>query len=162
VLAAGDRVRVRLSKATHSDVVYDMDVLQDDGNHIVVRGPWAEQEARDLGFAVFAPGDVFTEHYWRDRWYAIKEVRSADGAIKGWYTDIARPVRVTGGTLVSEDLELDLWVSGDRRTIVRLDEDEFEARGLERTDPAAARRARAALDDLAALAADGWDSVLRD
>lgn len=162
MLASGDRVRVRLSKATHSDVVYDMDVLQDDGNHIVVRGPWAEQEARDLGFAVFAPGDVFTEHYWRDRWYAIKEVRSADGAIKGWYTDIARPVRVTGRTLVSEDLELDLWVSGDRRTIVRLDEDEFEARGLERTDPEAAGRARAALDDLAALAADGWDSVLRD
>ncbi|HEX2844536.1 MAG TPA: DUF402 domain-containing protein, partial [Candidatus Limnocylindria bacterium] len=76
--------------------------------------------------------------------------------------DIARPVRVIGPTLVSEDLELDLWVSGDRRTIVRLDEDEFEARGLERTDPEAAGRARAALDDLAARAADGWDSVLRD
>jgi predicted RNA-binding protein associated with RNAse of E/G family len=162
VLASGDRVRVRLSKATHSDVVYDMDVLQDDGNHIVVRGPWAEPEARDLGFIVFEPGDVFTEHYWRDRWYAVKEVRAAGGPVKGWYTDIARPVRVIGPTLVSEDLELDLWVSGDRRTIIRLDEDEFEARGLERTDPVAARRARAALDDLAALAADGWDSVLRD
>ena len=161
MLTAGDRVQVRLAKVTHPDVVYHMDVLEDDGNHIVVRGPWVEPEPRDLGFAVFEPGDVFTEHYWRDRWYAVKEVRSADGAIKGWYTDIARPVRVTGRMLVSEDLELDLWVSGDRSTIIRLDEDEFEARGLERTDPEAGRRARAALDELAALAADGWISILR-
>lgn len=162
MLPAGDRVQVRLVKALHPDVVYDAVVLADDGTHIVVQGPWAEPEARDLGFVVFEPGDVFTEHYWRDRWYAVKEVRSAGGAIKGWYTDIARPVEVTARMLVSEDLELDLWVSGDRRTIIRLDEDEFEARGLERTDPEAARLARAALDDLAALAADAWDSVLTD
>jgi predicted RNA-binding protein associated with RNAse of E/G family len=162
VLAAGDRVQVRLAKALQPDVVYDAVVLADDGNHIVVRGPWAEPETRDLGFVVFEPGDVFTEHYWRDRWYAVKEVRAADGAVKGWYTDIARPVCVTGRSLVSEDLELDLWVSGDRSTIIRLDDDEFEARGLERTDPEAARRARAALDDLAALAANGWESILTD
>jgi len=162
VLAAGDAVQVQLAKALQPDVVYDAVVLADDGNHIVVRGPWAEPEARDLGFVVFEPGDVFTEHYWRDRWYSVKEVRAADGAVKGWYTDIARPVRVTGRSLVSEDLELDLWVSGDRSTIIRLDDDEFEARGLERTDPEAARRARAALDDLAALAANGWESILTD
>ena len=162
MLAPGVRVQVRLAKALHPDVVYDAVVLTDDGNHIVVQAPWAEPEARDLGFVVFEPGDVFTEHYWRDRWYAVKEVHAATGPVKGWYTDMARPVRVIGRTLVSEDLELDLWVSGDRRTIIRLDEDEFEARGLERTDPEAARHARAALDDLAARAADGWDSILRD
>ena len=57
----------------------------------------------------FEPGDVFTEHYWRDRWYSIKEVRDQGGLLKGWYCDVARPVRVEDGLLISEDLDLDLW-----------------------------------------------------
>jgi predicted RNA-binding protein associated with RNAse of E/G family len=161
VLVADDRVSVRLVKPNHTDVVYDVEVLSDDGNHIVVRGPWAKPEAFDAGFAIFEPGDVFTEHYWRDRWYSVKEVRAADGRLKGWYTDIARPVRLKGGAIVSEDLDLDLWVSADRQTILRLDEDEFEASGLEARDPAAATQARQALDALVDLARDRWDAVLR-
>ena len=27
---------------------------------------------------------MFTEHYWRDRWYSIKEVRSQRGSLKGF------------------------------------------------------------------------------
>jgi hypothetical protein len=162
VLVAGDHVMVRLVKATHPDVTYDVVVEQDDGNHIVVRGPWAEPAPRDVGFATFEPGDDFTEHYWRDRWYAVKEVRAASGDLKGWYTDIARPARVVDGVIVSDDLELDLWVSADRMTILRLDEDEFEASGLRATDPEAAMHAIAAFDRLAALAAGEWDTVLTD
>ena len=149
-------------KRVHPDLVYPMVVLADDGNHLVVEGPFAGIEALDLGFATFEPGDVFTEHYWRDRWYAVKEVRSADGTLKGWYTDITRPVGVEDGAIVSTDLDLDLWVSADLRTILRLDEDEFEASGLEASDPHAAREARKALDHLAALAADDWGTVFAD
>jgi predicted RNA-binding protein associated with RNAse of E/G family len=134
-------------------------VLRDDGSHIVVRGPWADPDPRDLGFAVFAPGDVFTEHYWRDRWYSVKEVRGASGALKGWYCDVARPVRLEPDEIVSEDLYLDLWVSVDRARIVRLDEDEFEASGLSVTDPQVAANARAALDELERLAADGFRAL---
>ena len=160
MLAAGDRILVRLIKPRHGDVVYPVRVVADNGNHLVVEGPWAEPEARDVGFAVFEPGDVFTEHYWRDRWYSIKEVRAALGTLKGWHCDVVRPMRVEGGVIVSEDLELDLWVSADRRTVLRLDEDEFEASGLAMHDPNAAREARRALDLLADLAADGWEAVL--
>ena len=46
---------------------------------------------RDFGFVRFEPGDVFTEYYWRDRWYAVKEVRDAAGVLKGWYCDVTRP-----------------------------------------------------------------------
>jgi hypothetical protein len=161
ILAAADRVVVRLVKLGGTDdYEYPMVVLADDGTHIVVRGPWAEPEARRVGPVTFEPGDVFTEHYWRDRWYAVKEVCAAGGALKGWYCDVTRPTRVESGVIVSEDLVLDLWVDADGRSSVRLDEDEFEASGLEMRDPAVARRAREALDTLARLAGDGWDTIL--
>lgn len=160
-LAPGSRVEVRLVKLRHSSVEYPAVVSFDDGTHVVIQGTWLEEEARDLGFVLFEPGDVFTEHYWRDRWYSIKEVRSESGALKGWYCDIARPVRVEDGQLVSEDLDLDLWVSADGQTILRLDEEDFAANGLAESDPAAAEQARRALDELERLARDGFNVTFR-
>jgi hypothetical protein len=164
VLAVVASTTVRLVGRVHADIEYPVVVIHDDGNHLVVRGPWAEAEPRDLGFAVFGPGDEFTEHYWRDRWYSVKEVRAADGALKGWYCDVVRPVRLDDDdAIVSEDLILDLWVSADRATILRLDEDELEASGLPEADPEAADRARATLDELEQLAssADGLAALTR-
>lgn len=158
-LDTGSHVRVRLVKNIHPDVEYDAVVVSDDGTHVVVRGPWAEDEARDLGFVRFEPGDIFTEHYWRDRWYSIKEVRTAGGLVKGWYCDVARPVRVENRLIDSEDLELDLWVSADGRTVLRLDEDEFEASGISETDAVAATQARNALDELERLARGGFADI---
>jgi predicted RNA-binding protein associated with RNAse of E/G family len=144
---------------SHRDVEYDAVVVSDDNNHVVVRGTWAEPGARDLDFVVFEPGDVFTEHYWRDRWYSVKEVRTGRGDLKGWYCDVARPVRIEDGQLISEDLHLDLWVSAHGRTVLRLDEDEFTAGGLAEADPAAATRAQDALVELERLASDGFRGI---
>ena len=152
---------VRLIKLDAGDYEYPMVVVADDGIHLIVRGPWAEPDARDVGPVTFEPGDTFTEHYWRDRWYAIKEVRRPDGALKGWYCDVTRPARVQDGIVLSEDLVLDLWVGGDGIGVERLDEEEFAASGLARSDPVAAERALAALTELEALAADGWHGLLR-
>ena len=159
-LAPRSDVRVRLTKGSGGALEYDATVVSDDGNHLVVRGPWAEPDARDLGFARFEPGDVFTEHYWRDRWYSVKEVRDRGGALKGWYCDVARPVRVVGTDVVSEDLYLDLWVSADGNTVLRLDEDEFVESRLAETDREAARHAEAALRDLERLAKDRFVLIL--
>ncbi|GAA3859591.1 hypothetical protein GCM10023084_11470 [Streptomyces lacrimifluminis] len=98
---------------------------------------------------------MFTEYYWRDRWYSVKEVRDATGTLKGWYCDIARPARLAGTELVVEDLDLDLWRSADGTDVRRLDEDEFEESGLARSDPRAASAAVAALDELESLAREG-------
>ncbi|WP_069466378.1 DUF402 domain-containing protein [Actinacidiphila rubida] len=155
-LPPGSATCVRLVKAGREKVRYDAQVLHDDGVRVVVEAPWSLPGTRDFGFVRFEPGDVFTEHYWRDRWYAVKEVRDARGVLKGWYCDITRPVRVTGdGALVSEDLDLDLWLSADGTDVRRLDEDEFAASGLAGRDPAAAARASGALDELEALARGG-------
>ncbi|MFI9204596.1 DUF402 domain-containing protein [Streptomyces sp. NPDC053048] len=155
VLTAGGTVTVGLVKAGRTKVRYPAVVTHDDGTRVVVRAPWAGAGPRDFGFVRFEDGDVFTEHYWRDRWYAVKEVRDASGTLKGWYCDVTRPARVEAGALVVEDLDLDLWVSADGATVLRLDEDEFADSGLDARDPAAARAAREALDELEALARSG-------
>ncbi|MFD9440214.1 DUF402 domain-containing protein [Streptomyces sp. NPDC060006] len=152
---------VVLVKAGRTKIRYPAVLLHDDGTHVVVRAAWAGEGVRDFGFVRFEPGDVFTEHYWRDRWYAVKEVRNAEGAVKGWYCDIARPATVSEGEVVCEDLDLDLWRSADGRTVLRLDEDEFAASGLETTDPRAASAARSALDELELVAREGgFESLL--
>jgi predicted RNA-binding protein associated with RNAse of E/G family len=159
-LDAGREVSVSLVKAGREKLRYQAEVLADDGTHIVVRAPYAGDEPHDLGYTVFDLGDMFTEHYWRDRWYSIKEVRTAAGDLKGWYCDVARPVRVRPDAIVSDDLDLDLWLSGDGREILRLDEDEFLASGLPDTEPETAAAAERALDELAVLATRRFDDLL--
>ncbi|MEU6385433.1 DUF402 domain-containing protein [Streptomyces bauhiniae] len=149
---AAARLEVVLVKAGRTKIRYPATLLADDGIRVSVRAPWAGEGVRDFGFVCFEPGDVFTEHYWRDRWYAVKEVRAGDGTLKGWYCDITRPAVRSGAELVVEDLDLDLWVSGDGTDVLRLDEDEFAASGLAERDPGAAALARSALDELEALA----------
>ncbi|WP_326761242.1 DUF402 domain-containing protein [Streptomyces phaeochromogenes] len=144
-----------LVKAGRTKIRYPAELLHDDGTHVTVRAAWAGAGVRDFGFVRFEPGDVFTEHYWRDRWYAVKEVRGPEGVLKGWYCDITRPASVSEGELVVEDLDLDLWRSADGRAVLRLDEDEFAESDLETTDPQAAVAARSALDELELRARDG-------
>ncbi|QIJ61833.1 DUF402 domain-containing protein [Streptomyces sp. JB150] len=157
-----ERVEVVLVKAGRTKIRYAAELLADDGARIAVRAAWAGDGVRDFGFVRFEPGDVFTEYYWRDRWYSVKEVRGAGGALKGWYCDITRPAVRRGAELVVEDLDLDLWRSADGSDVRRLDEDEFTESGLAQRDPGAARAAVAALDELEALAraAGGLESLL--
>ncbi|MEV4435691.1 DUF402 domain-containing protein [Streptomyces sp. NPDC049585] len=160
-LAPGTTATIVLTKAGKEKVRYPAEVLHDDGTRLAVRAPWAGPPVRDFGFVRFEQGDVFTEHYWRDRWFSVKEVRQADGSLKGWYCDITRPAGVTAGQVVVEDLDLDLWVSADGATVLRLDEDEFAASGLAERDPQAAAAAARTLDELEALVrAGGLDDLL--
>ncbi|MFH8795091.1 DUF402 domain-containing protein [Streptomyces sp. NPDC017941] len=145
-------VEVHLRKAGRTKIRYPARLLADDGTRVTVRAPWAGAGVRDFGFVRFEPGDVFVEHFWRDRWYAVKEVHAADGTLKGWYCDVTRPAVRTDAVVTVEDLDLDLWCSADGSTVLRLDEDEFAASSLPATDPAAARSARAALDTLERIA----------
>ncbi|MFF4253345.1 DUF402 domain-containing protein [Streptomyces sp. NPDC001663] len=156
-------LNVVLVKAGRTKISYEAELLDDDGTRIAVRAPWAGDGVRDFGFVRFEEGDVFTEYYWRNRWYAVKEVRDAEGGLKGWYCDITRPATLSGSgsELIVEDLDLDLWRSADGTDVRRLDEDEFEDSGLPEADPQAAAAAVAALDELETLAREGgFDALL--
>ncbi|MGW6737361.1 DUF402 domain-containing protein [Streptomyces sp. NPDC055013] len=158
----GRPLDVVLVKGGRTKIRYAAELVADDGTRIAVRAPWSGDGVRDFGFVRFEPGDVFTEYYWRDRWYAVKEVRDASGALKGWYCDVTRPATLSGTELVVEDLDLDLWRSADGTDVRRLDEDEFAESGLAETDPEAAAAAVAALDELEAFATveGGLESLL--
>ncbi|MFE0417020.1 DUF402 domain-containing protein [Streptomyces tendae] len=154
-------VSVTLVKAGRTKIRYAATLLHDDGTRLAVRAPWAGDGVRDFGFVRFEAGDVFTEYYWRDRWYSVKEVRTAAAVLKGWYCDVTRPAVLTGTRLVVEDLDLDLWRSADGTDVRRLDEDEFAESGLADRDPGAAAAAVAALDELERLArGDGFTGLL--
>ncbi|MFE5511592.1 DUF402 domain-containing protein [Streptomyces sp. NPDC056529] len=157
---SGRSVEVTLTKAGRTKIRYPAEVLAEEPGRLSVRAPWAAEGVRDFGFVRFEPGDVFVEHYWRDRWFTVKDVRSADGSLKGWYCDVTRPPVIDGSGVVVEDLDLDLWVSADGSEVLRLDEDEFAASGLTASDPEAADRAVAALDELEALGRDGLIGLL--
>ncbi|AYG83799.1 hypothetical protein DWB77_06000 [Streptomyces hundungensis] len=159
---ADARIEIVLVKSGRTKLRYPASVIADDGTRLSVRAPWAADGVRDFGFVRFEPGDVFTEHYWRDRWYAVKEVRDADSVLKGWYCDITRPAVVRDGEVLAEDLDLDLWLSADGATVLRLDEDEFAESGLAERDPEAAARALAALEELELLAKLGRFTSLID
>ncbi|MEV0175962.1 DUF402 domain-containing protein [Streptomyces sp. NPDC050803] len=155
-------VDVVLVKGGRTKIRYPAELLGDDGTRIAVRAPWAGDGVRDFGFVRFESGDVFTEYYWRDRWYSVKEVRAWDGTLKGWYCDVTRPATFSGSELVVEDLDLDLWRSADGTDVRRLDEDEFEESGLTDSDPEAAAAAMTALDELEVFASveGGLESLL--
>lgn len=98
-----------------------------------------------LGYTTFEPGDHFTEWFYTNRWYNIFEIHAADGALKGWYCNIAEPATITADSVTCRDLLLDLWVSPEGQTQV-LDEDEFAAdTALDAATRAAAERALAEL-----------------
>jgi predicted RNA-binding protein associated with RNAse of E/G family len=140
---------------------YTGEIVRQEPGYVLVHARW-EHPRRDLGYVVFEPGDNFFEHYFSTYWYNICELRSPAGDLKGWYCNVTRPAQIERDTILSEDLELDLFVSPDRSTILRLDLDEFAARGLDSSDRAAHAAALAALDELERMAREGlppFDSV---
>ncbi|MFE5795302.1 DUF402 domain-containing protein [Streptomyces sp. NPDC056503] len=157
---SGRSVEVALWKAGRLKIRYPAEVVTESATRLSVRAPWAAPGVRDFGFVRFEPGDVFVEHYWTDRWYTVKEVWSAEGGLKGWYCDITRPAGFGAAGVTVEDLDLDLWVSADGSEVLRLDEDEFAASGLAVSDPEAAERAVAALDELERLGRKGLVALL--
>ncbi|MEU3710921.1 DUF402 domain-containing protein [Streptomyces catenulae] len=117
----------------------------DEGSHLPVLASWAAPRDRDFGFLHFEPGDLFTKHYRRDRWYTVKELRDGRGTLKDRHCDITRPAvlrdRETVPTeLTAEDLAPALRVSADDSRILRLDENEPTASDLPTRAPAAPRR----------------------
>lgn len=129
-------------------VSYSGRVLDRAGSRVILeavfeRGPVA------VGPVTFNPGDRFVEHYYADRWYNIFEVYDAnDGRFKCWYCNITRPARITGGSVASDDLALDLLIKPEGQAIL-LDRDEFDALALEQNERESALAALRELQNLA-------------
>lgn len=132
-------------------VTYDAEVVRHSSDYALVRARW-NRPRLDLGYVIFEPGDIFLEHFYAAHWYNVFDIRDQAGIRKGWYCNVTRPARIAADLIISEDLELDLFVSVDRGQFLRLDVEEFEARDLAQSEPATYAAAYAALDELELLA----------
>jgi len=119
-------------KNPDGEVTYEYEgVLVRRDNHSIVLEALFDRADMPFMDVVFKTGDRFVEYYYTDRWYNIFAVHDRDdGTVKGWYCNIGKPAVFENGTVSYVDLALDLWVStGGEQTV--LDEDEFEALGLD-------------------------------
>ena len=122
-----ERVTVHLHKPGKNAVVtYEGEVVLREPGHLLIHARW-ERSRLELGFVTFETGDHFFEHYYLKEWFNIFEIWGPTGGLKGWYCNVTKPARLEGMVIISEDLELDLFVSPGRE-LLTLDEDEFEAR----------------------------------
>jgi len=130
-------------------LTYEAEVAERLADGVRLDALWT-RPTTDLGYVIFATGDHFTEWYYSDRWYNIFEITSPDGALKGWYCNVAAPANIEDDQLFCRDLLLDLWVTPDGATLV-LDEDEFAAESA--LDDATRDQALAGLAELQRLVA---------
>ena len=133
-------------------VRYQATLLEETPTIRVVRARW-QFPAVDLGLLGFEPGDLLDEYFYTDRWYNIFLIRDNQLQCKGWYCNLTRPALFGADKIISEDLELDLMVSADRRQSLLCDEDEYAARFLERDEPQAHAAVWAAVAELQAMIA---------
>ena len=147
-----------LKPGKDTEIVYQGYALLREPNHLLIHARW-DRDALDLGYMTFQTGDHFYEHYYTDKWFNVFEIRSRKGGLKGWYCNVTKPARVDGYTVLSEDLELDLFVSADRQEVVTLDEEEFEDRGFSQEVREAALGGLEELRERARLAAPPFDST---
>jgi hypothetical protein len=148
-------ITIHLLKPSKSTTItYTGELLRHEPGYRLIHARW-ERPRLDLGYVAFEPGDHFYEHFYTERWYTIFELRGESGALKGWYCNVSRPAQFDNAMIVSEDLELDLFVAPDRVQMLRLDLDEFAARGFDSSDPEAHTAALAALNELEQMAQAG-------
>jgi len=148
-------ITIRLVKPLKDLVItYEGELLECSATHRLIHARWM-RDVLDVGYVLFEPGDHLYEYFYTDRWYNVYQMYAVDGQLKGWYCNITRPARFDTCSIESEDLELDVFVSPDRQTILVLDEDEFAMRKLDIHDPIAYQAALSALDEVQTLVNQG-------
>jgi predicted RNA-binding protein associated with RNAse of E/G family len=127
-------------------------------NGVLLSARW-ERPTLALGYTTFATGDHFREWFYSDRWYNIFEITGSNGALKGWYCNVAEPATISATEIRCRDLLLDLWIAPDGAALV-LDEDEFAAdEAMEAPTRAQALTALAQLQGLVAERQPPFDTI---
>jgi protein associated with RNAse G/E len=134
-ISAGEEMRiVKLSPDGNEAATYNGTLVHSHPGWLVVRATWTFRRMA-LGYMTFEPGDYLLEYFATERPFNAFVLFSPQDEFKGWYCNITYPSTVEDYTLYWHDLYVDVIQKADG-TILVLDEDELEASGLERHDPA--------------------------
>jgi len=137
--------------------VYRGQVLERSGAAMIVEARFGLEHKRQ-DYVTFKKGDRFVEYYYSDRWYNVYAIYDVDDdSLKGWYCNITRPAKFEGDHIYADDLALDYFLQPNGKEFI-LDEEEFNALGLDSKESAAAREALAELRHLAARRIHPFDS----
>jgi predicted RNA-binding protein associated with RNAse of E/G family len=130
------------------------EVASSENGHLVLRAVWkGPGTVRVSDEVVFEAGDVFYEHYYRDKPYGLWQVLTPDeGRLKGWYCNVSTSAEFAEHSITFRDLLLDVLLlpDGTARVLDREDLDRALAEGL---DPALAALADAAVQEVLDLIA---------
>jgi hypothetical protein len=109
------------------------EVIKSDNSLTVIQGRYRLRKW-DLGYMILEPDDIFTEYYFKNKWFNIFEIRSGkDNHLKGWYCNIAEPPKISENEIIWTDLLLDIFISPEGKITIT-DEDEFERLNLKEKD----------------------------
>ncbi len=125
------------------------EVYAHEAGHVMLRAVWrGPGTAHVAEGVVFAPGDIFYEHYYEGKPYGLWQALTPDEkALKCWYCNISTPAEMRDDTITFRDLLLDVLLYPNGRREV-LDRDDL-ARALdEGLDPALAVTAEDAVRDV--------------
>lgn len=104
---------------------YPGEILKIDSEMIIVRAYFDQDEAIVHGLHM-KKGDFFKEFYYFDRWFNILEIYDLIGKqLKGWYCNIATPIKFQNQVIRYMDLALDVIIFPQGDYLV-LDTTEFE------------------------------------
>jgi predicted RNA-binding protein associated with RNAse of E/G family len=139
---------------------YTAMVIERFAGGVLLDARW-ERPTLALGYTTFETGDRFREWFYSDQWRNIFEIATNNGALKGWYCNVAEPAIITETEIRCRDLLLDLWVAPDGETLV-LDEDEFAADGdIDAPTRAQALAALAELQEMVATRKAPFDKIAK-
>ncbi|HML23339.1 MAG TPA: DUF402 domain-containing protein [Aggregatilinea sp.] len=118
-----------------------------------------DRDDRNESYHTFRRGDRFVERFYSDRWYSIFEMHDVDDdCLTGWYCNLSRPAVLSDGTIMADDLALDLYLAPDGTPTV-VDRDEFEALPLDETTRAEVWRTLNSLLRLAEQRQPPFDAI---
>ncbi len=120
-----------------------------EAGHLVLRAVWrGPGTARVADGVVFAPGDVFYEHYYDGKPYGLWQALTPDeSALTCWYCNISTPAVLRDDSIAFRDLLLDVLLYPDGRREV-LDRDDLARAIDEGLDPALAVAAEDAVREV--------------
>ncbi len=110
---------------------WESELLAESPTYRQVRAGFSGADAVPVDKVTLRKGDLFLESYYTDRWYNLFEVHEGlSDQVKCWYINLSFPAQFSEGSIIWQDLALDLLVypSGEYRL---LDEDEFDELTLE-------------------------------